>query len=236
MARRAADFAEAHPVTDSGFTAAVTRLKAHVDQADTLALLQEGGGQREHAARGRRFAVRQKVRTQQLRRLSRIANAAAKQHPELAGKYLLPTADDPNRTFIVKARVLLDNATAQKELLVSLGAGDTFLADIAAAITEYEETTAAAHDALADHTGAAAAFGAVMKQCSDDIVVIDTFMREHFGDDPQTLEAWRSAKNVAGPFTAKSVPVTPAAPAPGATEPVAPTTAAADGSGSGKAA
>ena len=215
MMRRAAEFADAHPITDSGYTAAVTRLKAHVDQADTLAMLQESGSQRERAARDRRNTLRSTVRSQQLRRLCRIANAASKEHPELAGKYLLPTASEPNRTFIVKARVLLENATAQKDLLVSLGAGDNFLPAITAALDECDAMTATAHDALADHTGASAALLSVMKLSSDDIAVIDTFMKEHFGADPQTLAAWRAARNIAGPFAAAKVePVAPVATPP----------------------
>jgi hypothetical protein len=50
--------------------------------------------------------------------------------------------------------------------------------------------------------------------------VLDTFVKRIYGNDPMTMAAWQSAKNIAGPFRKGEEAETPEpAPAP---EPVAP--------------
>src|ERR1019366_4149834 len=95
MAHRALDFATAHPVADAGFAAVITRLQADVAKADALGMLQGAGRDGEHAALSRRLAIRQSVESQQLRRLRRIAELAAVDHPGVAGKFVLPPAGAP---------------------------------------------------------------------------------------------------------------------------------------------
>lgn len=224
MARRALDFALAHPLADTGYTAVVNRLKTEVAQADDLGMLQQAGAEREHAAVTRRTTLRQAVRSQHLLRLSKLAFVATKDHPELAGRFVLPPASGPNRTFLLKVRTMLADATEQKELLNTIGLGDTFIEELTQAVTEFEGATESAHAARADHVGAAAELEQLASRCTVDVAVIDTFMRRAFANDAMTLAAWRSAKNVAGPFKAPPpavpvVPVVPVAP-PVATEPV----------------
>lgn len=215
MARRALDFATAHPVADAGFAAVITRLQAEVAKADALGMLQGAGRDGEHAALSRRSAIRQSVESQQLRRLCRIADLAAVDHPGLAGRFVVPPAGAPNREFLLKARTLLADTTAEKELLSSLGLGDTFVEELTQAVADYETATASAHAARADHVGAGAELAAVAHRCTADVVVIDTYMRAKFATDPQILAAWRSARNIVGPNKAKAaeaappVPVTP---------------------------
>lgn len=217
-ARRALDFATAHPLTDSGYSAAVASLNRDVAQADTLGRQQADGIQREHAAKLRRNAIRRQMRARQLKRLATLARLNAADHPELNGKYPLPPAKGPGRAFQLQAQSILANATEQKDLLSQLGVGDTILTDLAAAIADYDTNTVAAHNARADHTGASKAFQAMARRCDDEVELIGSFIQDAFANDEGTLGAWASAQNLAGPFTRKSQPPAPS-PMPSPTPP-----------------
>ena len=216
MARRALDFALAHPQADAGYTAVVSRLQQEVAQADQASVLQDTGDEREHAAIARRTAVRQEVRTQHLLRLTRLAKRAAKEHPELAGRFTLPPTRGPNRAFLVKATAMLQDATAQKDLLASIGLGDTFIAELTQAVADLDKATADAHAARADHVGAAAQLEQLAALAAVDVSVIDTYVRRIYANDAMALAAWKSARNLAGPYTpgAAATPAVVPAPAP----------------------
>jgi hypothetical protein len=163
----------------------------------------------------RRATLRDAVRSQHLLRLSKLAYVASKDHPELAGRFILPRADGPNRAFLLKVRNLLTDATAQKDLLAAIGLGDTFIEELTQAVADFEAATENAHAAKADHIGASAELEKVASRCTVDVAVIDTFMRRAFANDAMTLAAWRSAKNVAGPFKSSPPSVPPATPPAG---------------------
>jgi hypothetical protein len=210
MARRALDFATAHPLADSGYTVVVARLKTEVDQADALVMLQDGGIEREHAAKLRKLALRHATHSQHLRRLWRIAKLAEAAHPELVEKFVLPSNSGPNRAFILKARVMLADVNAHLDVLNALGLGDTFVAELTAALAEFDSITEGSHAARADHVGAGAQLLSIASRCGADVDVIDTFIRVNFANDAQALAAWQSAKNLVGPFKALPEETAPA--------------------------
>jgi hypothetical protein len=224
MARRALEFAQAHPQTDTGYTAVVTRLQQEVTQADTAGVQQDSGIEREHAAIGRRTILRDAVRSQHLVRLSRIVKRAAKEHPELYGRFTLPTHNTPNRGFLNKAKSMLATATEMKDVLGTLGLGDTFIDELTQAVAALEGATTDAHVARNDHVGASAQLDQIASVAAVDVSVLDTFVKRIYGNDPMTMAAWQSAKNIAGPFRKGEDEATPEpAPEPApAPEPVAP--------------
>lgn len=210
MARRVLDFATNQSITDAGYTAAVSRLRDEVAKADDLGRLQGDGARREHVAVTSRTQVRQTIRSQQLRRLAQLAQLNVSVHPELAGKYNLPAGHGPNRAFILQAQSILANATEQKDLLAQLGAGDTIIADLTAALAGFEQATADAHGARADHVGACGELTALARRCDQEAQVIGTFIESTYANDAQVLAAWRSARNVSGPFTRSRIADPPA--------------------------
>jgi hypothetical protein len=220
-ARRALDFATAHPLPDSGYTTVVNRLKAEIDQADALGMLQGTGDEREHAAIVRRQTLKKTTSTQLLRRLCRIAKGAAADHPDLANQFVLPRKG-PTHAFILKAQAMLADATAAKDVLSSLGLGDTFIGDLTQTVADLDSSTENAHAGRNDHVGATGGLPAIANRCDVDVAVLDTFMQLEFANDAQALTAWKSAKNLAGPFKAhpaeEAPPVTPA-PQPVALQP-----------------
>jgi hypothetical protein len=195
-ARTAFDFATAHPVADAGYATVLTRLQGEVAQADALARSEDSGRVTESAARVHRKVVRNTVRSQQLRRLCRIAARAAKDHPELQGIFKMPPVNAPLRTFIIKAQGLLDAAADQATLFGSLGLGDKFVDQLTAAIANFDGATQGAHAGRAEHVGATAQLIALAADCSSDVDVLDTFIQEAFAGDQQTLAGWKSAKSL----------------------------------------
>ncbi len=180
-------------------------------------MLQEAGQARRHLAVGRRSKIKNNMRTLQLRRLCRVANLGAVEHPELAGKFTLPSRKAPNHSFLLKTRTLLDDAIAEKDVLATLGLGDTFIDELTASVVDFEAATEEAHAARADHVGASAELLSVANRCVGDVDVLDTYMQKAFANDQQTLAGWNAASNVVGPFKAAAEPAPPA-PAPVPTE------------------
>ncbi len=217
-ARRALDFAAAHPLPDSGYTTVIARLKAEVDQADALGMLQGTGDEREHAALARRQTVKKTTTTQLLRRLCRLAEVAAADQPDLANKFVLPRKP-PTRVFILKAQAMLADAIAAKDVLSSVGLGDNFIAQLTQTVADLDSATDNAHAARNDHVGATGGLPAIADHCDIDIDILDSFIQIEFANDAQVLTAWRSASNLAGPFKAQPAATPPVTPQP---EPVVP--------------
>ncbi len=218
MARRALDFALAHPQADAGYTATVARLQQEVTETDQLGTMQENGSESEHAAIARRTVVREQVRAEHLLRLTRLAKRAAKEHPELAGRFTIPKANSPNHMFLIKAKAMLADAIARKALLSTIGLGDSFVEELTQAVADLENATAEAHAARMEHVGAVAQLEQHAATAAVDVSVLDTFVRRIYRTDAMALAAWKSAKNLAGPFTpAKMQPEAPEAVPPAAT-------------------
>jgi hypothetical protein len=138
------------------------------------------------------------------------------------------------RAFVLKAQAMLADATAAKDVLSSVGLGDSFVADLTQAVADLDSTTENAHAGRNDHVGATGGLPAVVDRCDLDVNILDTFIQLEFANDMQSLTAWRSAKNLAGPFKAhpaeEAPPVTPE-PQPVVPQPV--TELRADGSRKG---
>src|ERR1017187_1720574 len=209
MAARARDFATAHPVADASFATVVKRLDTTVTEADAIAMQESAGQMGGRAAIARRRDLRQSIRSNQLRRLVRIADLAAKDHPDLKGQFLMPRSNMPNKPFLLAARSLLAAAVPQKDLFISLGLGDTLIEDLTQATDQLDAATATAHSGRSDHVAARADLMILVRGCVRDIDVLGTFYRATLPGDSDLLTAWESARNVAGPFRHQAVTSTP---------------------------
>jgi len=106
----------------------------------------------------------------------------------------------PNQAFATMARGMLEKATAHKELLVKRGMSETLIADITAAIEEFEQTLEATRAGRREHVGASADLRAVMAEVSEQVKVLDGVVRYRFGDNAELMGAWASVHSVVGPF------------------------------------
>ncbi len=83
---------------------------------------------------------------------------------------------------------------------MSRGMSEKLLDDLAAAIAEFEQTQEATRAGRRDHVGASADLKAVFADIVEQVRLVDGLVRYRFGDNPELMGAWASARNVLGPF------------------------------------
>ncbi len=216
MAMRVRDFLRAHP-TEGAEAAALAHLEELLQHADALAAQQRAGVVATRSATTQRAELRRGLQTKLLRYLTAVGAVAAKESPELAAQFKPPRPGLSQQALLTAARGMLEEATAQKDLLVSRGMSAKLLDDLAAALTEFENTLEASRTGRREHVGASADLQAVAAQISDQVRLLDGLVRYQFGDDAELMGAWASARNVLGPFKSHGDPQA-GTPQPGAGE------------------
>jgi hypothetical protein len=88
---------------------------------------------------------------------------------------------------------------------------EQLLADLAAAVREFEKTLEATRAGRREHVGASADLRAVAAQIAIQMRLLDGLVRYRFGDNAELMGAWASARNVVGPFRSRGDAVAPAA-------------------------
>src|SRR5437762_7091028 len=189
MAVRVRDFLRAHRTDGVAEGAALARLEELVQRAEVLAAQQRAGIVATRAATEMRAEVRRALRSKLLLYLSAVGGVAASENLELAAEFRLPRVG-PNQAFVTMARGMLEKATAHKELLVKRGMSETLIADITAAIEEFEQTLEATRAGRREHVGASADLRAVMAEVSEQVKVLDGVVRYRFGDNAELMGAW----------------------------------------------
>ena len=115
-----------------------------------------------------------------------------------------------HRALLTVAGDMLGKATAQKDVLLARGMPPTLLDDLAAALGEFEKTIEATRAGRRNHVGASADLRAVAAEIKKQVRALDGMVRYRFGDNAELMGAWRSARNVLGPFKSKQEPESPA--------------------------
>ena len=191
-----------------------------VNQNVPLVSQQQKGRADEHVARLQREGLRTGV-TQRLRHLYRVAAALDATTTAKLGVEL-PPEHRSYQLFIPFAKTMLDIATANKDALVPLGLGATFVDDLGAAVAELDAQSQAATLARARHVGASAELDAATSRAVDLVRILDGFNRDRFGSDAEQLAAWESVISVGVPRRNGVTPVPDPVPGPSPT-PVAAT-------------
>jgi len=206
MAVRVRDFLRAHPTDGVPEQAALTRLEALVQRAEVLVGQQRAGVVASRAATEHRAKVRRALQSKLLRYLTAVGQVAAKENAELGAQFRLPRTRGANLAFLTVARGMLERATTEKALLVGRGMSEQLLGDLAAAITEFEQTLEATSAGRRDHVGASADLKAVCSEISEQVRLLDGLVRYRFGDNKELMGAWVSARGVFGPPKAHTEP------------------------------
>ncbi|HET9066725.1 MAG TPA: hypothetical protein VFN22_12970 [Gemmatimonadales bacterium] len=118
---------------------------------------------------------------------------------------MLPPSRGPNRTYLIGAEVLLDQAKEYQEILGPLSLGETFIADLEANIATYERLTAEAHDGQLGHVEARSGIQETLAECLDIVAVLDGFNEARLAENAAVLDTWKSARNVFGPFRSPEI-------------------------------
>jgi hypothetical protein len=209
MAGKALAFERANPATGASHLKVVTDLEALVARVDTVFAQERLGTIAERAATARRKVVRNELALN-LRHLVHVAERAAKRDPALAGKFVAPDYQGPNRAIVAHAKAMLGEARVHEALLTASGLGATFLADFGVAITSFESASLDLDAGRRDHIAARADFTALAGECSELVGILDGLNRKRFAKEPDLLATWKSVRNVFGPFTRQGgAPETP---------------------------
>jgi hypothetical protein len=203
MAVRVRDFLRAHKTDGVGEGLGLAKLEELVQRAEELSGQQRAGVALARQATKQRQQVRRALQGQLLRYLRVVGKVAAKEKGELANAFPLPPANASHEALLTAGRKTLENATAQKDVLVSLGMSPQVIDDLAKALGELEQTIEATWAGRREHVGASADLDAVAAAIAEQVQLLDGVVRYRFGDDAELMGAWNSARNVLGPFKPK---------------------------------
>ena len=207
MAARVRDFLRAHQMDGVGQGLGLAKLEALLERAENLATQQRSGVAVERSAAKQRQEIRRGLQPKILGYLSVVGAVAATQNAELAEQFRMPAPNATHQALLTMSRAILEKATAQKELLVSLGMSEHVLDELATALGKYEQTLEATSAGRREHVGARADLKAVAAEISKQVRLLDKVVRYRFGDNPELMGAWESARNVVGPVPVKNAPV-----------------------------
>jgi hypothetical protein len=195
MASRVLEFSRAHPAADPSYAGIVARLEAAVDKGEQLARQQLSGSNAVRASTARRKELRRAVHDQ-LRHLARVGDAVAKAQPDLAEHFLLPMSSASGQAYRTAARAMLDEAVAQRDLLLQHGMASTLLDDLASALKHYDTSVEQAQSGLRARIGAVAELSVVSSEIIEGAQMLDGLNRYRFRTNADLRAEWESARNV----------------------------------------
>ncbi len=213
MAIRALHFCQAQPSDDSGYQSLVSSLQTQLDQLGPLVSQQQQGISDEHSIRMQREGLRVGI-TQRLRHLARVGSLLPDSTATPAAAFRRAPFRMPYPEFTPLAKSMLALATANKDALVPLGLGATFVDDLTASVAALDAATEAANLARAKHVGAGAELDVATEKAVETVRIIDGFNRNRFKDDAEQLAAWESAISIGTPSRHPATPVPVPGPEP----------------------
>lgn len=215
MARRALEFAQAHPDPSAGYTAAVAELAELLSRSKQLADQHRRGIAEVRAATQRKTNLRRSICQGQMLHVATAAQRAAREEPELAQRFALARQPVPYLAFQSLARTVAAEAEGRKALLVKNGLVDSVLVSLTESLDRFDRAVARGAEGRRIHVAAAVELDVVSGEAVQIIRVMDGHNRVRFEGDPDLLAAWRSASNVIGPRRPAVRPEEPEAPASG---------------------
>ncbi|HLZ44285.1 MAG TPA: hypothetical protein VKQ05_01245 [Gemmatimonadales bacterium] len=196
----------AHKTDVVGEGLGLAKLEQLLQRAEVLDAQQRAGLVAAHAATEQRKKLRGALTTKLLLYLRALGALGEQEGGEIALHFEVPPSNASQRALMTAAQGMLEKATSQQDVLLSRGMPPSLLADIAAVLGEIEKTIEASRAGRRDHVGASADLKAVAAEIKKQVRALDGMVRYRFGDNPELMGAWRSARNVLGPFKTKSEP------------------------------
>lgn len=199
MGARVRYFLREHP-TEGAEATALTHLEQLLDRAQKLSAQQSAGVIAARGSTAQRAKVRRALLGKLLVYLTGFGAVAAKENAELEALFRMPPSGIANQAFLTVARGMLEKALEQKELLIKQGLSEGVFADIAAALEAFERSLEETQAARRAHVGASSDLRAVASEISEQVRLLEGLVRYRFGDNPELMGAWASARDVVGPF------------------------------------
>ena len=153
-----------------------------------------------------REGLRRALQSKLLLYLRALGGLGDPENGEAAVQFQVPPSNASHLALLTAGRDMLEKATGQKDVLLSRGMPPTLLDDLAGALGGLEKTIESTRAGRRDHVGASADLQTVAAEIKKQVRALDGMVRYRFGDNAELMGAWRSARNVLGPFKAKNEP------------------------------
>ena len=206
MAARVRDFLQAHKTDAVGEGLGLAKLEELIQRAEALGAQQRAGLAVTRAASEERAKLRHELQSKLLLYLRAVGELAAEQDAQLVDQFRLPPSNASDQALIEAARGMLGKATEHKDALLNHGMSPALVDALADAVSQFEQVLANSREGRRGHVGASADLKAVAREIKAQIRVLEGLVRFRFGDQPELMAAWASARNVLGPFKTKSEP------------------------------
>jgi hypothetical protein len=199
MATRVLNFSRAHPDPAQGSVAALSRLEATLARAGQLVIQQRDGVSEVRAATRQKEELRRSIRRTQLLHLSRVAEAAGKERPDLEQKFVLAPEATPYMAFRAAAQGIAAEAQNEKEVLLKHGLLETALESLTQALGQFDQAVDRGISGRQAHVSARAELAVIADEVVQIARLMDGTYRYRFANQPELLAAWESARNTFGP-------------------------------------
>jgi len=206
MAARVRDFLRAHKTDAVGEGLGLAKLEELIARAETLDAQQRAGLVVSRSSAKQRRELRHALQSKLLLYLRALGALVETENGELAVQFQFPPSNSSHQALVTAGRGMLEQASAQKDVLLARGMPPALLDDLAAALGELEKAIEATRAGRRDHVGASADLNAVAAEIKKQVRALDGMVRYRFGDNAELMGAWCSARNVLGPFKTKSEP------------------------------
>lgn len=204
MAARVRDFLRAHKTDAVGEGLGLAKLEELIQRAEALDAQQRAGVVETRTSTRQREGLRQKLQSKLLLYLRALGALGNAEKGELAVQLQVPPSNSSQRALLTAAREMLEKATAQKDVLLNRGMPPTLLDDLGAALAAFEKTIEATRAGRRGHVGASAELKAVAAEITKQVRALDGMVRYRFGENAELMGAWRSARDVLGPFKSQN--------------------------------
>jgi hypothetical protein len=155
-------------------------------------------GKRTASQGGRTKAVARDELQRKLEAIRRTARVMASKTPGLDDKFRLP-GRLKDQELLSTARAVAADAVPLESEFIRRGLPQTFLADLAVDIEDFEQAINQKIRGRETHVAANAAIDELIAEGMGVVRELDAIMRNTFADEPATLAAWLSASHVERP-------------------------------------
>ena len=214
MAGRVRDFLRAHKTDGVGEGLGLAKLEELIARAEALDAQQRAGVVTTRLSTKHRKGIRRALQSKLLLYLRALGGLGDPENGEAAVQFQVPPSNASHQALLTAGRDMLEKAKGQTDVLLSRGMPPTLLDDLAGVLGGLEKTIEATRAGRRDHpslrsgqvVGASADLQAVGAEIKKQVRALDGMVRYRFGDNTELMGAWRSARNVLGPFKTKNEP------------------------------
>jgi len=205
-AARVRDFLRAHKTDAVGEGLGLGKLEELITRAEALDEQQRAGVVTARLSTKHRKGLRRALQSKLLLYLRALGGLGDPENGEAAIQFQVPPSNASHQALLTTGRDTLTKALGQKDVLLARGMPPALLDDLAAALGGLEQTMADTRTGRRDHVGASSDLAAVGVEIVKQVRALDGMVRYRFGDNAELMGAWRSARNVLGPFRSKNGP------------------------------